>query len=336
MNCINLYAVILSEATTHVDNPDQWAAFFTAASVIIIVIMLGFVWYFDIIACGLLMERCFTPLQSLVIRLLRTAAVKAGIRNEDETACENMELKVVENLPLTPVENLSRGMSSNAREVDQSPVQCQWVVGTRVVHPERGGGRILVIDLEDQRDRPIHVRFDSGEVHHYSLAAAGAKLQQDARPHGPPGLTGDPSEPSIPSAQCQWMAGTRVVHSDRGEGLIVKITFEDPRDRPIHVRFDSGELHHYTLASAATKLEPAGQTKTTTSGQNSSEQTSADSKTDPTKQESKSTACAHPPFNAVLFAGRDNQTGEALPLPDAHQLRRALGPDEDLFIIMWV
>ena len=336
MNGINLYAVILSEATTHVDSPDQWTAFFTAASVIIIVIMLAFVWYFDIIACGLLMERCFTPLQSLAIRLLRTTAVKVGIRHKDETACENMEPNVAENLSLTPAEKLSCRMSSNAREVDLISVHCHWVVGTRVVHSERGGGRIVVIDLEDQRDRPIHVRFDSGEVHHYSLAAAGVKLKQDARPHGPAELTGDQAEQFIPSAHFQWMAGTRVVHSDRGEGRIVKITFEDPRGRPIHVRFDSGELHHYTLASAATKLEQAEQTKKATSGQNRSEQP-ADSETDadPTKQESKSTACARPPINAVLFARLDNQTGETLPLPDAHQLRWALGPDEDT-LIMWV
>ncbi len=47
-----------------------------------------------------------------------------------------------------------------------------------IVHPLRGGGRVLKIDLDDPRDRPIHMAFDTGEVHHYSLASAAAKLEQ--------------------------------------------------------------------------------------------------------------------------------------------------------------
>jgi hypothetical protein len=54
----------------------------------------------------------------------------------------------------------------------------EWAAGTRVVHPLRGGGRVLKIDLDDPRDRAIHVAFDTGEVHHYSLASAAAELEQ--------------------------------------------------------------------------------------------------------------------------------------------------------------
>jgi hypothetical protein len=53
-----------------------------------------------------------------------------------------------------------------------------WAVGTRVAHPLRGGGRVLRIDVDDPQDCPIHVIFDTGEVHHYSLASAAAKLKQ--------------------------------------------------------------------------------------------------------------------------------------------------------------
>jgi hypothetical protein len=36
---------------------------------------------------------------------------------------------------------------------------------------------------------------------------------------------------------------------------VCKVDYNDPRDRPVHVRFGSGEVHHYTLTSAAAKLE---------------------------------------------------------------------------------
>ncbi len=65
-----------------------------------------------------------------------------------------------------------------AGAVQEPGLRVEWAVGTRVVHPLRGGGRVLNIDLDDPRDRPIHVGFDTGEVHHYSLAAAAAKLEQ--------------------------------------------------------------------------------------------------------------------------------------------------------------
>jgi hypothetical protein len=45
-----------------------------------------------------------------------------------------------------------------------------------------------------------------------------------------------------------------VRHADRGLGRLFKVDYADPRDHPIHVRFDSGEVHHYSLTSAAAKL----------------------------------------------------------------------------------
>jgi hypothetical protein len=65
-----------------------------------------------------------------------------------------------------------------AGAVSEPGLSAHWAIGTRVVHPLRGGGRVLKIDLDDPQDRPIHVIFDDGEVHHYSLASAAAKLEQ--------------------------------------------------------------------------------------------------------------------------------------------------------------
>ncbi len=65
-----------------------------------------------------------------------------------------------------------------AGAVQEPGLRVEWAVGTRVVHPLRGGGRVLNIDLDDPRDRPIHVGFDDGGVHHYGLASAAMKLEQ--------------------------------------------------------------------------------------------------------------------------------------------------------------
>ena len=65
-----------------------------------------------------------------------------------------------------------------AGAVQEPGLRVPWAVGTRVAHPLRGGGRVLNIDLNDPQDCHIHVIFDTGEVHHYSLASAAAKLEQ--------------------------------------------------------------------------------------------------------------------------------------------------------------
>ena len=82
MNCINLYAVVLSEVMSRMERPEEYATVFTAASVLIIVIMLWFVWYFDIIACGWLVKHFFAPIQAFVLRLLYATAVKLGLRSD--------------------------------------------------------------------------------------------------------------------------------------------------------------------------------------------------------------------------------------------------------------
>jgi hypothetical protein len=46
----------------------------------------------------------------------------------------------------------------------------------------------------------------------------------------------------------------RVMHPIRGGGCVVKVDSKDPRGRPVHVMFDKGEFHQYTLESAVAKL----------------------------------------------------------------------------------
>jgi len=76
----------------------------------------------------------------------------------------------------------------------------------RVMHPIRGGGCVVKVDSKDPRGRPVHVMFDKGEFHQYTLESARAKLN-----------------------------------------LL----------RPIHLVFDNGEVHHYKFAAA--KLEQVEQ-----------------------------------------------------------------------------
>jgi hypothetical protein len=106
----------------------------------------------------------------------------------------------------------------------------------------------------------------------------------------------------------------------------VTIDLEDPRDRPIRVRFDSGEVHHYSLQAAAAKLEQAEQTQESSSGKNRKEQNEA------SKLVSESTSCARPPILGVLCASvtRKNET-HWHHLPDAAKLSLlwALRPERD-------
>ena len=44
--------------------------------------------------------------------------------------------------------------------------------GSRLVHPTRGAGVVVRIDLTDRRGKPVIVEFESGEVHHYSIDSA--------------------------------------------------------------------------------------------------------------------------------------------------------------------
>jgi hypothetical protein len=104
MNAINLYAIVLSEVMSRIENVGEYAIVFTVASVLIIAIMIWFVWYFDIIACGWLVEHCFAPLRSFSIRLLRAAAVKIGMPTDvaGPALASEIEPECVEHLSPVP------------------------------------------------------------------------------------------------------------------------------------------------------------------------------------------------------------------------------------------
>jgi hypothetical protein len=72
--------------------------------------------------------------------------------------------------------------SSLCNSLPQSGPRAEWAVGSRVVHAVRGAGRVLKVDFEDPQDHPVHVLFDDGEVHHYSLESAAKKMEQLAEP----------------------------------------------------------------------------------------------------------------------------------------------------------
>jgi serine/threonine protein kinase len=48
--------------------------------------------------------------------------------------------------------------------------------GSRVLHPERGGGFVAKLDWDDPRGHPVHIQYDNSEVHHYTPASAARKL----------------------------------------------------------------------------------------------------------------------------------------------------------------
>jgi hypothetical protein len=56
--------------------------------------------------------------------------------------------------------------------------------------------------------------------------------------------------------------GAKVVHGSRGQGVVVTIDVAEKRGKPVIVQFESGEVHHYSLQSAAKlKVVPPGSRK---------------------------------------------------------------------------
>ena len=45
-------------------------------------------------------------------------------------------------------------------------------VGACVLHPDRGPGVVVRIDVADERGKPVTIEYENGEVHHYSLASS--------------------------------------------------------------------------------------------------------------------------------------------------------------------
>ena len=48
--------------------------------------------------------------------------------------------------------------------------------------------------------------------------------------------------------------GAVVLHDERGRGVVKDVNWGDKRGKPIYVHFDNGEVHHYSLDSALSKL----------------------------------------------------------------------------------
>jgi serine/threonine protein kinase len=106
-----------------------------------------------------------------------------------------------------------------------------------------------------------HLAFDS--VHAFAetaLADALGEIYGEPRPIPAhllaelPRAVADPGPVLEPGPSADMTVGTRIVHPVHGPGAVVKFDSKDPRGRPIHVLFDSGEIHHYTLESASKKL----------------------------------------------------------------------------------
>ena len=81
MNAICLYSVVLSEVVAQAgDSAADYASFFSVASVLIIVIMMVYIWYFDFWSSGLLQEYVFQPVVNKV------KAVVFGIHAEESSS----------------------------------------------------------------------------------------------------------------------------------------------------------------------------------------------------------------------------------------------------------
>ena len=112
----------------------------------------------------------------------------------------------------------------------------------RVSHPMRGDG-VVVNDLQ-RKDKPIGVRYDSGEEHAYSLKSA-TKLRVQYMEN----RTWQMEYKTLTQEDASMLSdGMKVSHPTRGDGVVVHALGRS--DRPISVRYLSGEEHAYSVESA--------------------------------------------------------------------------------------
>jgi hypothetical protein len=138
--------------------------------------------------------------------------------------------------------------NSNSEDEEDEPfVPEVFHKGQRVWHPARGFGKVIIVNRDDPRDKPYYIEFDSGEVHCYSSESA-SKLRSEA------------------SVLLGLVEGAKVLHDTRGEGTIVKVDEFDKRGKPVVVRFQGGDEHHYSLESAAKLQVVTEKPKTPRSG----------------------------------------------------------------------
>jgi hypothetical protein len=57
--------------------------------------------------------------------------------------------------------------------------------------------------------------------------------------------------PRVFTALEALVEGARVLHDGRGPGYITQVELNDPRGKPYRVAYDSGEVHSYSMLSAA-------------------------------------------------------------------------------------
>jgi RNA polymerase-interacting CarD/CdnL/TRCF family regulator len=142
-----------------------------------------------------------------------------------------------------PAVELVSGAVSDISDIIRGP-SASWDLsafteGSRVVHPTRGAGYVSQIDQHDLMGKPVTVKFDSGEVHHYS-GDAESKLR----------VTSSSGASGI-SELSGLLPGTRVVHPTRGAGVVSHIEHHNVRDKPITVKYASGEVHQYSIKSSS-------------------------------------------------------------------------------------
>jgi hypothetical protein len=126
--------------------------------------------------------------------------------------------------------------------------------GDVVMHPSRGRGVVVGVNMSDTQLKPYTVRFDSGDSHHYSEAS----LRKFTRPDSASDLSTVPvhvgsafsphrrtNVATLPSVA----DGDVVMHPSRGRGVVVGVNMGDTQLKPYIVRFDSGDSHHYSEAS---------------------------------------------------------------------------------------
>jgi hypothetical protein len=80
--------------------------------------------------------------------------------------------------------------------------------------------------------------------------------EADTMPH-PKTLDASSRSASSLTALQRFSPGSAVFHPERGEGIVISIDYDERRGKPLLIRFEDGEMHHYN-AKSANKLKVIG------------------------------------------------------------------------------
>jgi len=123
-------------------------------------------------------EAALIVVNALVLGFAVALTIKAVVEDKFKAFTIGVTAQTVARLVLLIQPTLASNRESFVQRLQTLRTTAPPLVkGTRVQHPQHGLGTIKDIVDDDVRGRPVHVKFDNDEAHHYNWDSASQKLE---------------------------------------------------------------------------------------------------------------------------------------------------------------